>query len=454
MALNEKETIEDIVYDFNDDILFMSDKKRILKVTFDRSEPDGVIFKKETFLNITTGSPAGLELDACKRVLYYTVISSASTINAISIKEMKNEIICRNCEKYRPNAIAIDEKTDRIYIADKKSNVYYINSFTSENDFKQELKSVDRTPRSIAVDKEYVYYVDGTEHSLRRLLKHRKTDEKSEFMIKFQQDPTDIVVRSSSIEAMNIDLSRCEVTKERMEELQNVLTQVKNDEVVCQKASLSKQKKTCLHGGVFNEDSLNCLCKNPQFDGESCEIDLCHNYCMNGGACSIESDGIKCSCVHGFLGNRCEINICTNYCLNDGKCTMDTMRKMPICKCVDNFHGQRCEHTEGEPGIETVTKIQITSEVHTGDESDIHKCPVRMNLTVVILAVCITLSLLFFLIIMLVIHRLHKPMRPKIRKKYVVHKNIEPLTCRPTTEQCEVIIEDCCNMNICETVSS
>lgn len=76
------------------------------------------------------------------------------------------------------------------------------------------------------------------------------------------------------------------------------------------------------------------------------------------------------------------------------------------------------------------------------------------NVTYIVLAVCFTSSLLIFLVIMVLIHKFNHPARPKIRKKYVVHKNMEPLTCRPTTtEQCEVIIEDCCNMNICDTVS-
>lgn len=76
------------------------------------------------------------------------------------------------------------------------------------------------------------------------------------------------------------------------------------------------------------------------------------------------------------------------------------------------------------------------------------------NITYIVLGVCFTMSLLIFLIIMMLIHKFNHPARPKIRKKYVVHKNMEPLTCRPsTTEQCEVIIEDCCNMNICDTVS-
>lgn len=88
------------------------------------------------------------------------------------------------------------------------------------------------------------------------------------------------------------------------------------------------------------------------------------------------------------------------------------------------------------------------------DRHNVYECPRdSLAFTYVIIAVCITISLLIFLAILVVIKKINRPMRPKIRKKYVVHKNIEPLTYRPTTEQCEVIIEDCCNMNICETVS-
>lgn len=48
--------------------------------------------------------------------------------------------------------------------------------------------------------------------------------------------------------------------------------------------------------------------------------------------------------------------------------------------------------------------------------------------------------------------------RPRIKKRIVVNKSITPLTsCRPPqqqqNQQCEITIENCCNMNICETVS-
>ncbi|XP_075224957.1 protein cueball-like [Lycorma delicatula] len=42
--------------------------------------------------------------------------------------------------------------------------------------------------------------------------------------------------------------------------------------------------------------------------------------------------------------------------------------------------------------------------------------------------------------------------RPRIKKRIIVNKNVTPLTSLPqNTEQCEITIENCCNMNICET---
>lgn len=45
--------------------------------------------------------------------------------------------------------------------------------------------------------------------------------------------------------------------------------------------------------------------------------------------------------------------------------------------------------------------------------------------------------------------------RPRIKRHYVVSKGVMPLTSRPQIpdNQCEITIENCCNMNICETVS-
>lgn len=78
--------IEDLVYDFNDDALFYSDRdnSRIMRVNFDRKS-DNLTANEELFLK-TSGNPYGLELDACNRNLYFTTKSEESNINVVSIK--------------------------------------------------------------------------------------------------------------------------------------------------------------------------------------------------------------------------------------------------------------------------------------------------------------------------------------------------------------------------------
>lgn len=67
------------------------------------------------------------------------------------------------------------------------------------------------------------------------------------------------------------------------------------------------------------------------------------------------------------------------------------------------------------------------------------------------------IGMLSIVIIILSIYINKLTRRPRIKKRFVVNKSgITPLTSRPQmmSDQCEITIENCCNMNICETVSS
>lgn len=79
-----------------------------------------------------------------------------------------------------------------------------------------------------------------------------------------------------------------------------------------------------------------------------------------------------------------------------------------------------------------------------------------LNKTAIFVSFGVVVSLVLVFVIVTTIRHVYKPLRPRIKKTYVVHKNVvpTPLTCRPTTEQCEITIENCCNMNICDTVKS
>lgn len=73
-----------------------------------------------------------------------------------------------------------------------------------------------------------------------------------------------------------------------------------------------------------------------------------------------------------------------------------------------------------------------------------------------LLIFCPSTALLVLVIIVLSYCVVKLRRRPRIRKRFLVSKDgITPLTSRPQLPdtQCEITIENCCNMNICETVS-
>ncbi|CRL01966.1 CLUMA_CG015324, isoform A [Clunio marinus] len=465
VARSENEVIQDLVYDFHDDALYWSDSgnKKIVKLIFDRSK--NLKFHQETFLNVD-GDLAGLELDSCQRNLYYTIVTENNpSINVVSLDTTKvaKPISFGNKDHYKPTAIAMDHQKRRLYVADVRNyNSYSIDSMAADgSDFRTEISKEFKMPRSVAVDSEYVYYVEGNDHELRRFVKdsNKKASEK---LKELPFDPSDIIIRSNFF--TDLDPQLCKVSQKKIEQVK------KEIENQAQKENLNKM---CLHGGTLDMTTSNCMCME-NFDGDYCEINLCYNFCLNGGECSMNRNEIsqrfeaKCSCKKGYTGEHCEVDVCSNYCLNDGKCSID-LNKKPKCSCGAKSSGSRCENLQDDSSsvlikspTTTTTKVPESLSIHEGvpeilsleaeEHPEILSCtPNSINITYVILGVCLTISLLLFLIILVVIKKVNGPTRPKIRKKYVVHKNIEPLTYRPTTEQCEVIIEDCCNMNICET---
>lgn len=68
---------------------------------------------------------------------------------------------------------------------------------------------------------------------------------------------------------------------------------------------------------------------------------------------------------------------------------------------------------------------------------------------------CVTLTaLLACMVLTICVVYLRRKPNPKIKRRYIVNKNPSTsMTERPHAQQCEITIENCCNMNICETVS-
>lgn len=452
--------IQDLVYDFHDDALYWSTRYSSKIMRMKNLQKSKV---KEVFY-VAGDEVSGLELDTCNRNLYFTTTSGDNpSINVIPI-DKKTKARSFGTDHVKPIAISLDHQSRRLYVADvKKYSSYSIDSYSSTgSDFRNEISSSYNSPRSIAVDKNFVYYVEGDSHFLRRFEKLSDGKKTSNVMMKFNSDhdPSDIIVRNNFI--VDFNQKTCHFNSANIQKVKNDLENSKPKEVA------TIPTKNCLHGGNLDKMSSNCVCKE-DFDGEFCEIHLCYNFCLNNGDCSMRKDLLTqklephCSCKSGFTGAHCELDVCNNFCLNNGKCFLDH-RNEPTCDCKSDFTGARCEVKVIEVPSTTITIIDTINSTTTSVpinmpyEDLISNCPSPKvhDFPPILLYIAVggfaIASLLVILLTFLLCKR-RTILRPKPHKKYVIHKKMDNLTYRPTTEQCEVVIEDCCNMNICETVT-
>ncbi|XP_308749.5 protein cueball isoform X2 [Anopheles gambiae] len=221
----------------------------------------------------------------------------------------------------------------------------------------------------------------------------------------------------------------------------------------------------CLNGGrcqfsngtggrtVEEMGDRTCLCESTGYSGARCENPICGtDYCYNGECYVEDGKRPKCRCKAGYRGERCEEYSCNNYCLNGGHCTLGNETTVPECECGEEFAGQRCEiavrlcstYNEDPQWQQYCLGISKTLPLM---EPKVTYCKESFNRTVVYTSLCFTVSFALLLAVVLVVSRMMKPPRPRITKKMVV----TPMTSRPPTTQCEITIENCCNMNVCET---
>ncbi|KAI1891106.1 hypothetical protein AGOR_G00160530 [Albula goreensis] len=101
----------------------------------------------------------------------------------------------------------------------------------------------------------------------------------------------------------------------------------------------------CLNGGscfLNARKQPKCRCQ-PNYSGETCEIDQCRDYCQNGGTCTASPTGTPtCRCRTGFTGPNCNQHTCQNYCQNGGNCSV-TQGNQPTCTCLPDFLGDQCQ---------------------------------------------------------------------------------------------------------------
>lgn len=331
------EQIQDIAYDFVDESLYWTEKqsRSIKKLQLSSNS------KETTFYQSETDNFHALAIDLCNRTLYFTNSDHTNpSVNMISINSTSNRkavsmVIGNQTNHYQPFAITIDYTSDRIFLADKgEGSTYSIDSMDRNGqEFRREFSGRDRTPVSVAVNGEYVYYVDRSNNNIRRISKRQSYQNKDSGFVKSYHDtPVDLIIQKNMLGDSTLPL--CKKIKSKLQSMK----EAKN------KTTIEAIEKHCLNDGKFIKSTGKCMCKK-EFEGDFCETDLCYNYCLNDGECYIKNNKPECSCSGEFNGAHCEHSVCPEkYCLNGGVCRPDEY-KNPKCFCDDEekFIGARCE---------------------------------------------------------------------------------------------------------------
>ena len=430
--------------------------------------------------DLVTRDPRGIALDSCNSHIYW--VNSNSTNPSVERSNLdgtnRTTVIKENL--YEPLAVAIDYAEGKLYwIDDVEGAQVEIERSNLDGSAREVLIHLSRQqPIYLAVDDQSIYWTDRATKAVWTAPKYADADTvptkiKSYYSTHLDDDPAGIVARDNAGRvdcpaiaeiSQSVNTPNASSPRATVQSFNNLTTSTEESDLTTE-SSKSTRRDTdsyCLNDGQVDETDEHCYCRRG-FTGAHCETNLCHNYCVHG-SCSINSDGLPtCNCSGTFAGLRCETDQCKGYCLFGGQCSVQNKR--PICKCK-YMEGPRCEK------LRNITQLceifcARTEPVTASISTTICRCDkanetmAQMIMTgedyeykTLLLIFCSFTALLVLVIIVLSYYVIKLRRRPRIRKRFVVSKDgITPLTSRPQLPdtQCEITIENCCNMNICET---
>ncbi|KAF7992217.1 hypothetical protein HCN44_001542 [Aphidius gifuensis] len=462
-AKNQDNHIVGLYWDYTSkNIIYMDSIERsIMKIDSTTLEPIEIIKLPNTNLR-------GLAIDTCSRKFYWSSSDKLNpSISSCNYDGSNIKMIIKT-NLYDPSALTIDQTDGKIYWADDEEGIHY-KIESSDLDGKNRkiiFSGRNHQPVSISLDFDYIYWTDWTYSAIWRIKKNTQIDDKLIQWKTFYDLNIDDGNPISLLTRDNIHSLNCQL-RDELNDKSNVIKKINNTNQIEGLVTSAEDKNNnensgvCLNEGKFMENSKICLCKNG-FIGDHCEISVCWNYCFQGECIITGKNKPQCNCPPMFTGPRCQQNICTGYCLNDGKCSVKNGE--PFCDCTDS-NGTRCEikiHDNCQNYCANDTNnINNTSDaINTPcrcpkiNDEEISHCTYEFwnNNLITILSVIIGALSILIITLGLFINKLRQ--RPRIKKRFIVSKNgITPLTTRPELprDQCEIMIENCCNMNICET---
>lgn len=508
------ESVKSIAYDPYDDILYWTDNKnhKIYKILLNNitNQPEIVIDFDNSDYN-----PDSIAIDFCNRKLYWTSYNHNIGKIERSSLDGKNREIFEDKNLHYPHGIFIDYFEHRVYwVVNQHGSEYSVESSNGTHR-QIHIKSDYNRPVDLTVTKNHIYWTDTENDIIWNISKHNLTDQPNKILKLKGSSPTGIISRNEYLTHLINDNQCKHIIKEitnreilpsqysddikfknnktglREELCLNNSTYYPNDDkCICKlgfkgrRCEIDECYNYCNNNGkckFLTNIGPKCICENG-FNGERCDINKCNNYCINNGTCTIniEDNKPQCLCPDNVSGERCEINKCHQYCLNNGTCKISN--DQPVCHCINGFIGEHCEnnsteicsllcklkkygeitelpfgcneHCDNFEIIISTLKYENYKEPIAKTPGPLTICSNTYNTTIIFVVLGVVIALLLVFLIVVTLRKIYKPARPRIKKTFVVQKKLSqtPLTSRPVaTEQCEIIIENCCNMNICDT---
>ncbi|XP_044595461.1 protein cueball isoform X2 [Cotesia glomerata] len=462
-------TMMDMAYDQSSQSLFWTDNKKraIFKMNINFFNTSN---SPEIILYLINENPQGISIDLCHQRLYWANSNKAHPSISSSKLDGTDYTVVINKDLYRPVAVTVDHLSNKLYWIEYGEGIHFNIERSNLDGTSRELliNRKHQQPFNIAVDDNRIYWSDWVYKAVWSINKNVQGDKVPKIWKSFRNhngeaNPTSIITYNNIAEVECIvfesepSLNRSVLSDDN--EKYNVVMESNEEHY----GSVITNAELCLNDGYFNNITNTCQCKLG-FNGDLCEKSVCDNWCVHG-ECSILFNGKPdCKCHLTHQGLRCEEEICFNYCFNDGECTIHNNK--PVCSCKYS-QGPRCEEIDN---VTQLCTILCTSPLYTTYEkvnNNFCRCS-RINSTadlydkfindswakILTIALLVIIGILLILIVILSYFVNKFRCRPLIKKRFVISKKgITPLTSRPrlSSDQCEIMIEDCCNMNICET---
>lgn len=438
--------------------------------------------------------PQGIAIDSCGRYLFWTNTNTKAPSIERSNLDGSNRTVIVSRELHAPLGVAVDQVERKLYWCQELEGVYFsIERSDLDGNNRDVMRSMHQQPFTLSIGVDFIYWADWTNKAVWKKDKNHFDEGFDPIKVHgFPNTPTGLVAfvdGEAKSDAECRAIIRAYETKKF--EATTVITTVDSDVVTEADWNDNVVKgEFCLNNGAvltYKDSRPVCGCL-PGFTGERCEIEICFNYCLHG-TCSMNKQhgGAACTCEPGYTGDRCEQDLCSEFCLNGGHCTI--VGEKPSCNCHEPFKGDRCEITSKLCRLYCESELAMVSSQTDSEMQSLCLCrPVRKheyqidgfngtaflvpdgtnqmslrtdsplsnetNSALLITFGCICL-LLLLAVILLVYKVINLRKRPRVKKRFIGSKTVTPtpLTNRPSpaTDQCEINIENCCNMNICET---